>query len=67
MTEKKSSKISGFYKLSIEDRLKKLQDFANLNEEEIATLQKESALELKSADKMILNWLRNKKKMLRLH
>lgn len=51
----KSSKISGFYKLSINERLEKLRSFANLDDEEVASLQKESALELKSADKMIEN------------
>jgi len=55
MSEKKSSQISGFYKLSIEERLEKLKDFAGLNEQEIAVLEKESSLELKSADKMIEN------------
>ncbi len=55
MTKEKSSQISGFYKLSIEDRLKKIRDFAGLNNEDISNLKCESALELNSADKMIEN------------
>ena len=55
MTKEKLSQISGFYKLSVEERLEKLKDFAGLSEEDLANLKTESALELKSADKMIEN------------
>ena len=55
MTGEKSSQISGFYKLSVEERLKNVQEFSGLSDDEIATLRKESSLEVKSADKMIEN------------
>ena len=35
----KSSKISGFYKLSIAERLNKIKEFAELDEVELKTLQ----------------------------
>ncbi len=55
MTGEKSSQISGFYKLSVEERLRNVQEFSGLSSDEIATLRKESSLEVKSADKMIEN------------
>jgi len=50
----KSSRISGFHKLSIADRLSKLKDFADLTDEEIALFQNQ-ALDLATADRMIEN------------
>jgi len=50
----KSSRISGFHKLSIADRLSKLKDFADLSDEEIALFQGQ-ALDLSTADRMIEN------------
>jgi len=51
----KSSRIPGFYKLSIEERLKKVAELANLTEEEIALLKKFGNLEPKLAEVMIEN------------
>lgn len=36
---RKSSKIAGFYKLNVEERLEKVKEFANLSEEDIALLK----------------------------
>jgi hydroxymethylglutaryl-CoA reductase len=51
----KSSDIRGFYKLSIKDRLKKVKEFADLNDDEISLLSKESGLSLDLANRMIEN------------
>ena len=40
----RSSRISGFYKLSFKKRLKVLEDFAGLNKEEIKILSNRGAL-----------------------
>jgi len=47
------SDISGFYNLSIEERIKKIKEFANLNDEDIETL--ENGLRLETANIMIEN------------
>jgi hydroxymethylglutaryl-CoA reductase len=47
--------ISGFYKLSIEERVKVVKEFADLTDEEVATLRSTSALPLELADRMIEN------------
>ncbi|NIO21947.1 MAG: hydroxymethylglutaryl-CoA reductase, degradative [Candidatus Aenigmarchaeota archaeon] len=52
---RKTSQISGFYKLSVEERLEKVKTFANLSEEEIALLQKSGSLEMDLANRMIEN------------
>ena len=52
---KKTSYISGFYKLSIEERVEKLKEFADLTDEEIALLKKFGALDIEIADRMIEN------------
>jgi len=51
----KTSNLSGFYKLSIDERLKLLKDFANLTDDEVSSLKKESSLSLETADRMIEN------------
>jgi hydroxymethylglutaryl-CoA reductase len=51
----KSSMISGFYKLSPKERAKIVKEFADLTDEEIATLQSTGALPLELADRMIEN------------
>ena len=51
----KSSRIPGFYKLPVEERLKKVAEFANLSEEEVELLKKEGNLSLEIADRMIEN------------
>ncbi|MHA2405779.1 MAG: hydroxymethylglutaryl-CoA reductase, degradative, partial [Candidatus Hermodarchaeia archaeon] len=52
---KKTSAISGFYRLSIPERLDKLREFANLTDEDIAILETFGALDAATADRMIEN------------
>jgi len=51
----KTSQITGFYKLSIKERLQILKEFANLTDEEANLLQNTGALPLELADRMIEN------------
>lgn len=51
----KTSRISGFYKLSIEERIKIVKEFAGLTDEEAKLLQSTGSLSLKLADRMIEN------------
>jgi len=51
----KSSQASGFYKLSPEERLRFIKEFANLTEEETAQLQNMGSLPMNVADRMIEN------------
>jgi len=51
----KTSRIPGFYKLSPEERLRIVADFAGLTDEEIALLKNTGSLELTLADRMIEN------------
>lgn len=51
----KTSKYSGFYKLSTTDRLEEVADFAALTEGEKEMLRRDGALSLKEADRMIEN------------
>jgi len=53
-SEKKTSRIPGFYKLNIEERLEKVAEFAGLNGEEKQLLLKQG-LSLEIADRMIEN------------
>lgn len=55
LDNKKTSKISGFYKLPIKERLEFVKTFSNLSEEEVEILS--SSLDLKTADRMIENVL----------
>ena len=52
---RKTSKLSGFYKLSPEKRLKIVRELAGLSKEEAELLRKTGALELKQANRMIEN------------
>ncbi|MBU0898338.1 MAG: hydroxymethylglutaryl-CoA reductase, degradative [Nanoarchaeota archaeon] len=54
MGEKRSD-ISGFNKLSVDERIEKIREFADLNEEEINLLKKTGSLDIESADRMIEN------------
>lgn len=54
MTEK-SSAISGFYKLSLPDRIKKLKQFVDLTTDEVSLLEAFGALDALTADRMIEN------------
>jgi len=49
------SDISGFYKLTPEQRLREVQEFANLTEEEVRLLSSGHALNLAGANRMIEN------------
>ena len=51
----KSSKLPGFYKLSIEERQKIVKEFAELTPEEISLLSNSGSLTLDIADRMIEN------------
>lgn len=55
MADKKTSKVSGFYKRSVEKRIDFVKKFSNLSEEEIDVLS--SSLDLDIADHMIENVL----------
>ena len=50
-----SSNISGFYRMGIDERLKIVQEFAGLSDEEAQILAKTGALEPAQADRMIEN------------
>ncbi|MCK5024788.1 MAG: hydroxymethylglutaryl-CoA reductase, degradative [Thermoplasmata archaeon] len=50
-----SSNISGFYRMGIDERLKRVQEFAGLSDEETDILSKTGALEPAQADRMIEN------------
>jgi hydroxymethylglutaryl-CoA reductase len=52
---RKSSVISGFYKLNPEERLKLVQEFAGLSDDEAALLQNTGSLPMNMADRMIEN------------
>lgn len=51
----KTSKISGFYKLDPQERLKLVSDFAGLTQEEASCISSSGALSLDSADRMVEN------------
>jgi hydroxymethylglutaryl-CoA reductase len=52
---KKTSQISGFYKLTPKERIKYVKNFADLTETEIEILQSTGALKMELADRMIEN------------
>jgi len=51
----KTSRIPGFYKLSIEERLKIVAEYAGLTQDEVELLKKAGNLDLSIADRMIEN------------
>jgi hydroxymethylglutaryl-CoA reductase len=51
----KTSRLPGFYKLPIEDRLRVVREFAGLTDEEVALITRVGRLGLDVADKMIEN------------
>ena len=51
----KTSRIPGFYKLSIIERLRLVRDFAELTDEDLAMLLNTGSLQLSLADRMIEN------------
>jgi hydroxymethylglutaryl-CoA reductase len=52
---KKTSQISGFYKLTPKERMQYVKDFADLTDKEVEILQETGALEMELADRMIEN------------
>ncbi len=50
-----TSSISGFYKMTIEERLRHVKEFAGLSDEEIAILGNTGALDPAKADRMVEN------------
>ncbi|UCC57849.1 MAG: hydroxymethylglutaryl-CoA reductase, degradative [Candidatus Bathyarchaeum sp.] len=52
---KKTSQVSGFYKLTPKARTQFVKDFADLTDEEVEVLQSPSSLKLELADRMIEN------------
>jgi hydroxymethylglutaryl-CoA reductase len=51
----RTSKISGFYRLSPQERLRYVKDFAGLTDDEAAILGNTGALECEQADRMVEN------------
>ena len=51
----RSSRIEGFYKLSVDERLRVVRDFAGLTDEEAGALRGDSGLTPLMADKMVEN------------
>ncbi|MEM2989585.1 MAG: 3-hydroxy-3-methylglutaryl-CoA reductase, partial [Halobacteria archaeon] len=52
---KRTSKVSGFYKLSFKERLEFVRNFASLSEDEVKILSNTGALGVDLADRMIEN------------
>jgi hydroxymethylglutaryl-CoA reductase len=52
---KRTSQVSGFYKLTPKARMQFVKDFADLTDEEVETIQSTGSLELELADRMIEN------------
>lgn len=55
MAVDKSSRIPGFYKLSVEERLRIVSELAGLDKEEVELLKKHGALDIATANRMIEN------------
>jgi hydroxymethylglutaryl-CoA reductase len=51
----RTSKISGFYKLTVDERQEAVKSFAGLSEEELRLLRAPDALPIETADRMIEN------------
>ena len=51
----KKSNYSGFYKLSVEERLDEVVKFANLDKEDIENIKNTDALDISKADNMVEN------------
>jgi len=51
----KRSDLQGFHKLSVDERLEKIKEFAGLSDEEAGLLRKTGALEIDTANRMIEN------------
>jgi hydroxymethylglutaryl-CoA reductase len=51
----RTSRIPGFHKLTVEERLQVVREFAELSEDEVALLNKRGHLDIQTADRMIEN------------
>jgi len=51
----RTSRISGFHKMGLEERLRVVQNFSDLKEQDLETVTKEGALTLETANRMIEN------------
>jgi hydroxymethylglutaryl-CoA reductase len=51
----KTSRISGFHNLTVEERLKTVSEFSGLSDDEVALLRKRGHLDIETADRMIEN------------
>ncbi len=51
----KTSRISGFHKMSIEERIKVVRDFADLDDADVALLGRSAVLGIETAERMIEN------------
>ena len=51
----KSSSYSGFFKLSVDERLNEIAEFADLTEEEKAIIFSADSLDIEKADHMVEN------------
>jgi len=56
-SERRSSRISGFYRKAMEERVRLVADYAGLTEKEVALLESGGGLSLEAADRMIENVL----------
>jgi len=55
MASELSSRISGFYKKPVDERIKIVAERVGLSEEEIATLKSSGGLSIEAADRMTEN------------
>ncbi|MCD6248310.1 MAG: hydroxymethylglutaryl-CoA reductase, degradative [Hadesarchaea archaeon] len=51
----RTSRIPGFYKLSVDERLERVKEFAGLTDEEVELLRRTGALEIEQANRMVEN------------
>ncbi|CAC11548.1 3-hydroxy-3-methylglutaryl-coenzyme A reductase related protein [Thermoplasma acidophilum] len=54
-TSMKTSDVSGFYKLSVDDRIQFVKEFSDLTDDEVSILKKNGSLPIEKADKIIEN------------
>jgi len=55
LSQGRTSRIPGFHKLSIDERIRKVKEFAGLSDEDIEVLTKTGSLSLEIAERMIEN------------
>jgi len=57
VSNEKSSKVSGFYKMPVKERIEFVKDFSDLTEEDVSIFS--SSLDIETADRMVENVLGN--------